>query len=304
MNITKTNRSIMYVLAMAAITAMLACVAAFTTPSQAYAEVDMDGKEIMEMHRLYNPNSGEHFFTGDAAERDGLVAIGWEYEGVGWLAPVPNAYQEPSQPRVYRVYNPYAGEHHYTGQASERDELVAAGWVDEGVGWYNCYTLRIGVYRQYNPNEPSNNHNYTTSAEERDYLLSLGWVDEGIGWFGTITQEQYDLNKANYEATHVHDWQPITNTVTTHDMVESYYNEYVTADLHWFKTEEEALAHANELDKSMYADWEWPYKTVVMSEMVPGPEYEVTTTLYYRCWPCSKDISVEEYEALMAEQQG
>lgn len=36
------------------------------------------------MHRLYNPNSGEHFYTASEVERDHLVSIGWLYEDFGW----------------------------------------------------------------------------------------------------------------------------------------------------------------------------------------------------------------------------
>lgn len=42
--------------------------------------------ETYEMHRLYNPNSGEHFYTRTHSERDHLVDIGWQYEGIGWYS--------------------------------------------------------------------------------------------------------------------------------------------------------------------------------------------------------------------------
>ncbi|MCR5582061.1 MAG: leucine-rich repeat protein, partial [Eggerthellaceae bacterium] len=73
------------------------------------------------MNRLYNPNSGEHFYTASAEERDGLVALGWQYEGSGWVAP------ETSDTPVYRLYNPNGGDHHYTMSAEERDWLVSLG---------------------------------------------------------------------------------------------------------------------------------------------------------------------------------
>jgi hypothetical protein len=81
------------------------------------------------MQRLYNPNSGEHFYTASEFERDALVATGWSYEGVGWTAPSEG---EP----VFRLYNAFAGDHHYTTSAGERDALVAVGWNYEGEGWY------------------------------------------------------------------------------------------------------------------------------------------------------------------------
>ena len=130
------------------------------------------------MFRLYNPNSGEHFYTSGTAELDNLVTVGWNYEGIGWYAPAS------SNTPVYRLYNPFGGEHHYTTSVAERDNLVNLGWNYESIGWYSDDNRTIPLYRQYNPNEYANNHNYTTSIEENDYLVSLGWRAEDIGWYG------------------------------------------------------------------------------------------------------------------------
>ena len=129
------------------------------------------------MYRLYNPNSGEHFYSSSTVERDHLVSLGWQDEGTGWIAPA-------SGDAVYRLYNPYAGEHHYTLSAAERDMLVSVGWNDEGIGWYSDPNESVPLFRVYNPNEYANNHHYTTSAAERDMLLSIGWQDEGVSWHG------------------------------------------------------------------------------------------------------------------------
>lgn len=128
------------------------------------------------MHRLYNQNSGEHFYTADLSEAGHLVGLGWQYEGRGWVAPVKG---DP----VYRLYNPNEGEHHYTLDAAEKDALVAVGWSDEGVGWYSDTGKSVPLYREYNPNQRSCNHNYTTNKGEHDELVSLGWQDEGVGWY-------------------------------------------------------------------------------------------------------------------------
>lgn len=131
------------------------------------------------MYRLYNPNSGEHFYTAQVHERDYLASIGWHDEGIGWIAP-----HGSSQP-VYRLYNPNEGDHHYTPNESERDFLIGAGWKYEGIGWYSSDESSQPLYRQYNPNARSGgSHNYTTDTNERDYLVSHGWNDEGIGWYG------------------------------------------------------------------------------------------------------------------------
>ena len=128
------------------------------------------------MYRLYNPYSGEHFYTESAYERDARAALGWMSEGVGWSAPVAG---EP----VYRLYNPCAGDHHYTLSAFERDCLVAAGWQSEGVGWHSADATGTPVLREYNPYAATGTHNYTTSAAEHGALVGLGWHDEGVAWY-------------------------------------------------------------------------------------------------------------------------
>ncbi len=82
---------------------------------------------------------------------------------------------------VYRVYNPYTGEHHYTSSALERDACVAAGWNDEGVAWVAPSKSSDPVYRVYNPY--TGDHHYTMSAAERDACVAAGWSDEGTGWY-------------------------------------------------------------------------------------------------------------------------
>ena len=130
------------------------------------------------MWRLYNPNSGEHFYTGNTAERDHLVHVGWKYEGVGWVAPAK------SSTPVYRMYNPNAGDHHYTMNPAERDMLVRAGWKYEGVGWYSATNAgRAPVYREYNPNAKSGSHNYTLNWAEHKHLGAIGWSLEGVAWY-------------------------------------------------------------------------------------------------------------------------
>ena len=141
------------------------------------AEEPSEEEDVVDMYRLYNPNSGEHFYTAGAGERDVLVGVGWTYEGVGWTAP------KTSNTPVYRLYNANGGEHHYTMSEVERDMLIGVGWNDEGIGWYSDDEQRVPLYRDYNINAFSNNHNYTTSAEEHEMLMSVGWRPEGYAWY-------------------------------------------------------------------------------------------------------------------------
>ncbi|MBQ9279335.1 MAG: hypothetical protein IJ224_11960 [Lachnospiraceae bacterium] len=132
----------------------------------------------VDMYRLYNPNSGEHFYTANVKEKDNLVSVGWRYEGIGWKAPAK------SNTPVYRLYNKNAGDHHYTMSEKEKDFLVSVGWKYEGIGWYSDDAKSVPLYRQYNPNAKAGSHNYTTSKEENDKLVGLGWKGEGVGWYG------------------------------------------------------------------------------------------------------------------------
>lgn len=136
-----------------------------------------------KMYRLYNPNSGEHFYTAATSERDHLKKVGWNYEGVGWTAPTS------SKTPVYRLYS--GTDHHYTTDASEKNYLVKVGWNYEGIGWYSDDNKGVPLYRQFNPYvnprakyNNSGSHNYTTSKAENDNLVKVGWRAEGIGWYG------------------------------------------------------------------------------------------------------------------------
>ena len=90
------------------------------------------GRSKVPMYRLYNPNSGEHFYTGGEVERNALRAVGWNFEGIGWYS--DDARGVP----LYRQYNPNAvtGSHNYTPDRAENDALVRMGWIAEGIGWY------------------------------------------------------------------------------------------------------------------------------------------------------------------------
>lgn len=150
---------------------------ACTVCGHVYGAVDTVAKA--PMYRLYNPNSGEHFYTGSEVERDTLVSYGWHYEGIAWHAPIF------SGAPVHRIMNPNSYDHHYTMSWEEIEMLRDAGWVYEGVCWNSPEDGAV-QYRLYNPNADLGSHHYTSSEAERDYLVSLGWILEGIGWYGIL----------------------------------------------------------------------------------------------------------------------
>ena len=150
-------------------------------------EESEDVVETVDMYRLYNPNSGEHCYTGTLVERNHLISVGWNYEGIGWKAPVTGE-------TVYRLYNPNVGDHHYTLNASERDHLVSVGWNYEGIGWYSDSEKSVPIYRLYNPNAVTGTHHYTATYAEAQYLESIGWNYEGIGWYSSEGASEDSVN--------------------------------------------------------------------------------------------------------------
>lgn len=144
----------------------------------AQIEQTLASMETVSVYRLYNPNSGEHFYTPSAQEKDHLVQAGWNFEGTGWRAPK----NDTSAP-VYRLYNPNAGDHHYTTDAVEKDHLAAVGWKDEGIAWYSDPFQGVEIFRAYNPNAVVGAHHFTSNALERDALVNAGWRNEAVGFY-------------------------------------------------------------------------------------------------------------------------
>ena len=131
------------------------------------------------MYRLYNQWSGEHLFTESRDEYDQLVAIGWNGEGVAWMAP------ERSATPIYRLYNQWSGDHHYTSSRDEYDQLVSIGWSGEGVKAYSDDGRAHPVYRLFNRWLTQGTHLYTTDESEYRQLGSIGWDPEGTAFYAS-----------------------------------------------------------------------------------------------------------------------
>ncbi len=132
------------------------------------------------VHRLYNPNTGQHLYTANPTEADDLSRTGWSYERVAWADPG----EAEDAEAVYRLYNPFTGDHLYTSDANEYAELPSHGWQAEGVAFHSDPAEAQPVYRLYNPFEEIGAHHYTTDASECRELVAQGWTEEGTCWFG------------------------------------------------------------------------------------------------------------------------
>lgn len=116
------------------------------------------------VYRLYSGK--DHLYTQSHKEAQSLADLGWKYEGIGWIAPadgVPvwrlysgkthlftadpvekkrllsigwkdegQAFVSGGSRPIYRMYNPYSGEHLLTASLKEHDAATKAGWYCEG----------------------------------------------------------------------------------------------------------------------------------------------------------------------------
>ena len=99
---------------------------------------------------------------------------------------------------MYRMYDPNGHEHFYTGSEVERDDLVAAGWNYEGVGFTFPLTTGGPVHRLYDENN-TKEHLYTMDEAEKNRLISEGWNYEGVAFNSAFEDEvpQYRLHNPN-----------------------------------------------------------------------------------------------------------
>ena len=135
--------------------------------------------QTTSIYRLYNKNTGEHFYTKSRTEQLNAIVAGWDDEGTGWVAPLS------SNSLVYRVYNPNAngGDHYYTKSKYEAQSLVNRGWKWDYNGQPVFYSGgNSSVYVAYNPNAQSGSHNYTMNSFEQNSLLNNGWKYGATAW--------------------------------------------------------------------------------------------------------------------------
>jgi uncharacterized protein (TIGR02145 family) len=153
-----------------------------------------NAKEV-PVYRLFNPNSkgaGSHHFTINSKEKSQLKSTGWKDEGIAYYA-FSNTYRSPISPNLQntallRLYNPNSGEHLYTINQKEKNDLKNMGWNDEGVAYFVTKNDKFvdksnqpASYRLYNPN--SGEHFYTLSEKERKGLVGSGWKYEGVSFY-------------------------------------------------------------------------------------------------------------------------
>jgi hypothetical protein len=153
---------------------LLALACLLTSPAIAWSADCGDG--AVPLHRSWNPQTGDHFYTTDASESRNAARLGYQAEGTeGCLT------TRPLLVPLYRMFHVQVHDHFYTTSAEEKDRARSLGYVEEGIEGY-CSASRLPgtepLYRLFNAQV--HDHFYTTSAAERDRALGLGYVEEEI----------------------------------------------------------------------------------------------------------------------------
>lgn len=148
-----------------------------TKPKPATDDTSTAPTTYANVYRLFNQWTTEHLYTRDLHEAQGLMRLGWSWEGVSWVTPSAGT-------SVYRLYNKWSGDHLYTTKRSEYDGLVKRGWTGEDVQFYGEAPKNgVSIYRLFNKYVTTGTHLLTSSTSEVKACVGNGWRDEGTAWY-------------------------------------------------------------------------------------------------------------------------
>lgn len=134
--------------------------------------------DINELGGAYNGR------TGDQTGREAWVRPVYDFGQsiiLRCVMSLPEIALDPRVGAVHRFYNRWTGEHMFTTDANEAQEMAQAGWSYERAAWV-APASGVSVWRLYNPN--ADDHLFTTDVAERDALAVLGWRIEGLAFSG------------------------------------------------------------------------------------------------------------------------
>lgn len=83
---------------------------------------------------------------------------------------------------MWRLYNPYTGEHLFTTDKQEALKLAGLGWTNEGSIGKVDTKKGMAVYRLYNAY--TGEHHFTMNEAEVKSCVAAGWTNEGIKFYG------------------------------------------------------------------------------------------------------------------------
>lgn len=124
------------------------------------------------LFRITNATRPDALLTSDEAEVTSLLtnsSSDWKFRGeTFFVSETPKSGYFP----LYRLCPP-VGAHYFTAQQSERDQLVALGWRDEGVLGYISQARQRGMVEVFHVYDSETSlHHFVTSEQELQRLLS------------------------------------------------------------------------------------------------------------------------------------
>ncbi len=125
------------------------------------------------LYRLYNPNTGEHYYTTALGERDILVSVGWNFEKVEGQMFARQVSQ--SVLPIYRLYNKVSGGHLFTESQQTRDAILAQFpgiWVENEILGY-AFAVGADEVRSSAAASSSVAQSQITAAEMAANVLAL-----------------------------------------------------------------------------------------------------------------------------------
>ena len=152
--------------------------------------------QVQPVYRFYSDILQDYFWTVSADEKNQLQAAyqngsgTYLYQGVyGYVEKSASARTIP----VYRFYNKKTGDHFYTMNEAEKNQVEEDyrtgkdNYAYEGIAWYASKSLGKPVYRFFDT--VAFDHYYTSNEGIRDSLITQyknktgNWRYEGIGWY-------------------------------------------------------------------------------------------------------------------------
>nr|WP_286190326.1 hypothetical protein [Labrenzia sp. R4_2] len=140
-----------------------------------------------EVYRFFNTETGSHFYTSSATERDQVLQVfpQYQYEGNVFGS---NATVDNGGAAVHRFFNSETGTHFYTASQEEYEyiETNLSNFAYEGISYYAYESengSNVALYRFFNTDNGT--HFFTTSADERDSIINtLGHYNyEGVAYY-------------------------------------------------------------------------------------------------------------------------
>lgn len=138
--------------------------------------------DLPVVFRLYQPATGDHFYTMSSIEAAQALRLGYVEEGV----PFANEQNRPALIDVFRFYNAVSGDHFYTTSVEERDEVINKidDYIYEGIAFQVAAGAEPGtapIHRFFDAG--SGDHMYSFDPYEG---LASGYVYEGIAWHAAL----------------------------------------------------------------------------------------------------------------------